>query len=110
MGFLLEVRGPGRGGVLVECLCGKKSHLDQLNPILRKFGSSRELGIANMFEKKGIIFAEMKKGATFDDAESDAIEMGAEEVNLVEENSLEFITGEYDLASVSTELTKAGYT
>ena len=52
----------------------------------------------------------MKKCATFDDAESDAIEMGAEEVNLVDENILEFITGEYDLASVSKELTKAGYT
>ena len=63
-----------------------------------------------MFEKKGIIVAEMKKGATFDDAESDAIEMGAEDVNLVEEKILEFSTGEYDLASVSRELTKAGYT
>jgi len=110
--FLFEVRGPGRVGVLVECLAKKRSHLDvRLNPILRRCGSAQEHGIVNMFQKKGIIITDMKKGQTFDDAESDAIEVGAEEVNLVDEETgmLEFITGEHDLFTVSGELTKAGY-
>jgi len=110
--FLVEVRGPGRIGVLVECLSKKRAHLDvRLNPIFRKCGSAQENGIINMFEKKGIIITDMKKGQTIDDAESDAIEVGAEEVTLVDEETgmLEFITGEYDLFAVSGELTKAGY-
>ena len=110
--FLFEVRGPGRVGVLVECLAKKKAHLDvKLNPILRRCGSTQEQGVSNMFEKKGIIVTDMKKGQTFDDAESDAIEVGAEEVNLADEETsmLEFITGEHDLFTVSGELTKAGY-
>jgi len=112
--FIVEVRGPGgRVGVLIQCLAAKRNTLDvKLNPILRKHGSSQEFGIANMFEKKGVIITDLKKGATFDDAESDAIEVGAEEVNLVDEESniLEFTTGEHDLAAVSQELAKAGYT
>eukprot|EP00090_Calanus_glacialis_P001514 TRINITY_DN11087_c0_g1_i3.p1 TRINITY_DN11087_c0_g1~~TRINITY_DN11087_c0_g1_i3.p1 ORF type:complete len:279 (-),score=93.11 TRINITY_DN11087_c0_g1_i3:99-896(-) len=110
--FLIEVRGPGRVGVLVECLAKKKAHLDvRLNPIFRRCGSTQEFGVINMFEKKGIIVTDMKKGQTFDDAESDAIEVGAEEVNLADEETsiLEFITDEYDLFTVSGELTKAGY-
>jgi len=111
--FIYEVRGPGgRVGVLIQCLAANRGTLGaKLNPILRKHGSSQEIGVSKMFEKKGVIIAEIKKGATFDDAESDAIEFGAEEVNLVEgeSNILEFITGEFDLAAVSSELTKAGY-
>ena len=98
--------------MLVECLAKNRSYLDSmLNPILRRCASAQERGIINMFEKKGIIITDMKKGQTFDDAESDAIEVGAEEVNLADEETsiLEFITDEYDLFTVSGELTKAGY-
>jgi len=109
--FLFEVRGPGRVGVLVECLAKSKGVMNsKLNPILRKCASTQEMGITNMFDKKGVIVSEMKKGATFDDVETDAIEVGAEEVNLLEEtNTLEFTTSQNDLAIVSSGLAKAGY-
>ena len=108
--YLYEVRGPGRVGVLVECLAPNKGGIDaKIRPCLRKCGSSQETGVAKMFEKKGLIIADMKKDASFDDAESDAIEVGAEEVNLLDDEVLEFITGEYDLVTVSNALGKAGY-
>ena len=46
-----------------------------------------------------------------DDAESDAIEAGAEEVNLIDEetNTLEFITQDIDLVHVKGALVKSGY-
>ena len=46
-----------------------------INPTLRKCGSSYEQGVANMFEKKGVILTSLKTGASLDDAESDGIEV-----------------------------------
>ena len=70
--FLFEIRGPGRVGVLVECLAKSRGTiLVKLNPVLRKCGAVQETGITNMFEKKGVIVTDMKKGAIFDDAETD---------------------------------------
>jgi len=114
--ILYEVRGPGRVGILVELLAKNKATCDiVMNTILRKHASSQERGVVNMFERKGVIIADMKKGTTFDDAESDGIEVGAEEVNLLEddeadEKNLEFIVNPFDLAVVQGELVKAGYT
>ena len=53
----------------------------------------------------------MKKGTSLDDAECDAIEAGAEEVNVIDEetNTLEFITQDIDLVQVKGALVKAGY-
>ena len=53
----------------------------------------------------------MRKGTTLDDAESDAIEAGAEEVTLIDEetNTLEFVTQDIDLVQVKGALIKAGY-
>ena len=50
--FVLEVRGPGRAGVLIECLAKSKGVLPPLiNPILRKNASVEEKGVINMFRK-----------------------------------------------------------
>ena len=53
----------------------------------------------------------MKKNTNMDDAETDAIEAGAEEVEMIDEESqtLEFITPESDLVQVKGALVKAGY-
>ena len=53
----------------------------------------------------------MRKDSTMDDAETDAIEAGAEEVNVIDEenNTLEFITNEQDLFSAKNSLVAAGY-
>ena len=53
----------------------------------------------------------MKENTNLDDAETDAIEAGAEEVNVIDDESrtLEFLTPEADLVQVKGALTKAGY-
>ena len=54
--------------------------------------------------------ADMKNDTSLDDAETDAIEAGAEEVNIIEDSrTLEFITPETELVQVRGALTKAGY-
>ena len=55
--------------------------------------------------------ADMRKNTTMDDAETDAIEAGAEDVSMIDEDSqtLEFLTPESDLVQVKGSLTKAGY-
>merc|ERR1719273_1535402 len=110
--FIFEIRGPGRAAVVVECLAKNRGLLPvKINPIMRKHGSVEEKGILNMFDKKGVIIADMKKGTSLDDAECDAIEAGAEEVNVIDEetNTLEFITPDIDLVQVKGALVKAGY-
>jgi len=109
---IVEVRGPGRVGIIVECLVKSRGLIPvKLNPILRKHASEEERGIINMFDKKGVIIATIAKDKTFDDVESDAIEAGAEDVNLIDEESrtVEFITQENDFSQVKGSLMKAGY-
>jgi len=109
---IVEIRGPGRVGIIVECLVKSKGLIPvKLNPILRKHGSQEEKGILNMFDKKGVILATISKDKTFDDVETDAIEVGAEEVNLIDEETrtVEFVTQEDDFSQVKGSLTKAGY-
>ena len=56
--FLLEVRGPGRAGLLVECLAKSKSVVPPiLNPIFKKNASVEERGVINMFDKVGEILS-----------------------------------------------------
>ena len=53
----------------------------------------------------------MRENTTMDDAETDAIEAGAEDVSMIDEESktLEFLTPDSDLVQVKGSLTKAGY-
>jgi len=112
--FLWEVRGPGRAAVLIEVLCKNRSMIQSLiNPTLRKCGSSHEQGVANMFEKKGVILTSLKTGASLDDAETDGIEVGAEEVVFANEEEsdqlLQFTTDPGELAMVQQGMTGLGY-
>jgi len=112
--IMWEVRGPGRAAVLVELLCKNRSMVQsQINPVLRKCGSSHEQGLVNMFEKKGVILTSLKAGASLDDAETDGIEVGAEEVVLANEEEsdqlLEFTTDPGEMAIVQQGMTGLGY-
>ena len=110
--FVTELRGPGRVGIIVETLVKNRGLVPvKLNPIIRKHGAVEERGVLNMFDKKGVIIAPMKTGSSMDDAESDAIEAGAEEVTLIDEDEqiLEFITLDTDFVQVKGSLVKAGY-
>ena len=55
--------------------CWHRLLQSMINPTLRKCGSSYEQGVANIFEKKGVILTSLKPGASLDDAESDGIEV-----------------------------------
>jgi len=112
--FLWEVRGPGRAAVLIEILCKNRSMIQSMiNPTLRKCGSSYEQGVANIFEKKGVILTSLKTGASLDDAETDGIEVGAEEVVFANEEEsdqlLQFTTDPGELAIVQQGMTGLGY-
>ena len=53
-----EVRGPGRAGLIVECLAKSRNSVPVvINPILRKNGSVEERGIINMFDRVKVIMS-----------------------------------------------------
>jgi len=66
-----------------------------------------------MFEKKGVILTSLKTGASLDDAESDGIEVGAEEVVFANEEEsdqlLQFTTDPGELSMVQQGMTGLGY-
>jgi len=66
-----------------------------------------------MFDKKGLILTTLKTGSSLDDAETDGIELGAEEVVLVDEEEsgklLQFTTDPGDLAVVQQGMFGIGY-
>merc|ERR1711874_384737 len=75
-------------------------------------GASVEKGVANMFEKKGIVIVQAKEGEGLGEAEESAIEVGAEEVNEIEggeETLFEFVTDPNHFATVKVALEKMNY-
>lgn len=108
----VELQGPGGCGIIVECLAPNRKDCNIfIGPVLKKKGGLASNGILGMFDKKGIIIAHAKEGCSLDDAEEDAIEAGAEEVNEVEgdEKMLEFVTDSNDFSNVKMELEKKKY-
>ena len=80
-----EVRGPGRVALMVELMGKNKGQIETaLHSILKKNGGMRESGIANMFEKKGVIVISNEK-ISLEELENDAIEFGAEDVEQFDE-------------------------
>jgi len=80
-----EVRGPGRVALMVELMGKNKGQIETtLYSILKKNSGVRESGIANMFEKKGVIVINNEK-ISLEELENDAIEFGAEDVEQFDE-------------------------
>ena len=80
-----EVRGPGRVALMVELMGKNKGQIETtLHTILNKNGGLKEKGIANMFEKKGVIVISNEK-ISLEELENDAIEFGAEDVEQFDE-------------------------
>ena len=58
--YIWEVRGPGRAGLVVECLAKSRGAVPPvINPILKKNGSVEERGVINMFDRVNIEISEM---------------------------------------------------
>jgi len=80
-----EVRGPGRVALMVELMGRNKGQIETtLYSILKKNGGMKEHGIANMFDKKGVIVINNEK-ISLEELENDAIEFGAEDVEQFDE-------------------------
>jgi len=87
---LFELRGPGRTGLIVEMIGSNEGNMRTiLNTITKKHQAAIEIGVKNMFERKGIIIC--AKSISLEQAEELAIEFGAEEVE-EEDEILNFYT------------------
>lgn len=105
---LLELRGPGRAAILVEMMGKSRANMENiLRSILKKKGGILERGLLNMFDRKGLIVATNNK--SLDEAEEDAIEAGAEEVQVDEDSTFTFMCDPYDLPLVRDKLSEAAY-
>jgi len=112
--LVFEVKSIGGVSLVVECLAKSRAQVSSdLGPILKKRGGSFDKGnsVLPMFEKKGVIIAEPKGDLDSEASLEDAIEAGAEEVNVLDEESkvLEFITGPLDLMQVKESLEEKNY-
>ncbi len=78
-----EVRGPGRVAIIVEMMGKTKGDCEaKLRGVCHKNRGAIEKGIFNIFDKKGLVTAEKPDDVDLDKAEEDAIEFGAEEVEI----------------------------
>jgi len=112
--FLIPVQFNGGILLLVEGLAKNRIQVESdINGVLKRKGGKiqRGTGFLTQFEQKGVIIAEVTKSFTEDVLEEDAIESGAEEVDLIsqEDKTVEFTTCPHDMAAVKTTLEERGY-
>ncbi|XP_056630941.1 translational activator of cytochrome c oxidase 1 [Diorhabda sublineata] len=115
--YLLEIKGPGSCFILCE-LYTNQLHISKMaiSTILKKHQSKfSEGGGLHLFDEKGRIEAEHQsminksQGEILELATDHAIESGAEDVTVIENNLLQFTCGKTNLTRVVTELEKIGY-
>jgi len=84
---LFEARGPGRVGLMIEMVGKNKGNMrTELNTIFKKSCGMHDIGIANMFERKGVIVISKEESSLdADQLEEDAIEFGAEDIEEFDE-------------------------
>jgi len=106
-----EVSSGGGVALLLECMAKSRANAEfEVYGTLKRKGGKLERQLKTKFNRKGIIMAEVKKEAV-SLLEDDAIEAGAEEVELINEEELvaEFITGVNELNDVKENLEGRGY-
>lgn len=109
----MEIKLSGGIALYVENIAKSRQHAElKVLTVLKKRGGSGTLERhpKTKFDRKGIILAEVNK-ESLGLLEDDAIEAGAEDVELVSEEDLiaEFVTNVNDLASVKEVLEGKGY-
>jgi len=112
--FLVAVQFNGGIMLIVEGIAKNRVQVESdVNGVLKRRGGKiqRGTGLISQFERKGIIIAEVTKSFTEDVLEEDAIEAGAEEVDIInqEDKTVEFTTSTHDLAEVKTALEERGF-
>lgn len=111
---ILEVRGPLNSYIIISIhtdnLNRTKQGISSIFKKLKKKFSYTDVGSSkHYFVYKGQILASHETKNSLEIAEEDAIETGAEEVTINEENEFEFITDPNDVSKVSSNLEAAGY-
>lgn len=109
-----EIRGPGGCTIIVSALTENLSRVrSALNTVVRKHNSSfTEGAIQGLFDQKGVIEAKPPENTTLETAVEHAIEVGAEEVDKLEDaedNVLQFICAPLVLHQVRGKLEKLQY-
>ncbi|XP_065167259.1 translational activator of cytochrome c oxidase 1 [Atheta coriaria] len=110
--YQIEIRGPGSCIVLVDLFTEHIHHAKQnISTIMKKHGSKyADGGAKHCFEQKGIVIAERPAGkddaVILEKATDDAIECGAEDVKINDEDHLEFHCAASSLKNVAAVLEK----
>jgi YebC/PmpR family DNA-binding regulatory protein len=109
--IMYEGYGPHGVAFIVQALTDNRNRtVSEVRSIFTKAGGS--LGESNsvgwMFEPRGLIYIEPKKGEDPDELTLSAIDAGAEDVTADEDGQLEIVTQFQDLKLVQDELTGAG--
>jgi YebC/PmpR family DNA-binding regulatory protein len=109
--IMYEGYGPNGVAFIVQTLTDNRNRtVAEVRSIFTKGGGS--LGETNsvgwMFEPRGLIYVEPKKGEDPDELSLTAIDAGAEDVSADEDGQLEIVTQFQDLKHVQDELTNAG--
>ena len=109
--IMYEGYGPHGVAFIVQTLTDNRNRtVSEVRSIFTKAGGS--LGESNsvgwMFEPRGLIYIEPKKGDDPDELSLAAIDAGAEDVSADEDGQLEIVTQFQDLKHVQDELTGSG--
>jgi YebC/PmpR family DNA-binding regulatory protein len=106
-----EGYGPGGIAVFVTCLTDNRNRTaSDVRHAFDKFGGN--LGqsgcVSYMFDKKGLILIERQDGISEDDLMMEALDLGAEDIN-IDEDGFEIITSPEDFNQVRDGLSERGY-
>nr|XP_022902767.1 translational activator of cytochrome c oxidase 1 [Onthophagus taurus]XP_022902768.1 translational activator of cytochrome c oxidase 1 [Onthophagus taurus]XP_022902769.1 translational activator of cytochrome c oxidase 1 [Onthophagus taurus] len=112
--YLLEIKGPGSSVFLCEVFTGNLTQTRSLLASILKKHSSKyvENSVKHMFVEKGIIecyLDDYKDKDILEKAMEDAIEFGAEDVKVLDDNLIQFLCTSQNLKIVQTKLETAKY-
>ncbi|KAG2184868.1 hypothetical protein INT43_000781 [Umbelopsis isabellina] len=107
---IYEGYGPGGVAMIIETVTDKRARtIKEVKEVLSKLGGSIST-VSWMFEKKGkVVFRAGSAESSVDDMMDAAIEAGAEDMQELEDNSVEVICEFTNLSTVTKSLKEHGY-
>jgi len=109
--MIYEGYGPGGVAIIVETLTDNKNRTAaEMRHIFDKYGGSMGVTgcVSYLFEEKGVLVIEKKKGIDEDAVMMDSLDAGAEDM-INEEDVFEITTSSADFSKVRENLEKKGY-
>ncbi len=108
--MVFEAYGPGGAAFIIECLSDNRNRtIANVKLLIGKHGGRMAEGgaVAWMFERKGLVVAELPAGVPVDDVELELIDAGAEDFS-VEDNVIRVVTPMVGWAKVRDALKEKG--